>query len=149
MQNAKQTFMEVECDIRQLMYRDTELHDSNQYDEMIKLFTDDAVYVSPFRGELTGKQAIYEGIAKRPKNRLARHLLTNVMVEQHSETEASSRCYLVAAANDNGYPLEKAVPRIGVPLVGEHLMKFRREDGVWKISRKETVGVFAGQQITF
>lgn len=145
MADTRQTFMEVECDIRQLMYRDTELHDSNRYDEMIKLFTEDAVYVSPFRGELHGKDAILKGISQRPKNRLARHLLTNVVVEQQTDTQATSRCYLVAAANDSGFMLDKPVPRNGVPLVGEHVMSFRRENGNWKISRKETIGVFAGQ----
>lgn len=141
--------MEVECDIRQLMYRDTELHDSNRYDEMIKLFTDDAVYISPFRGALKGRSEILKVISQRPKNRLARHLLTNVTVEQHDDNNASSRCYIFAAANDNGYPLEKTVPRIGAPLMGEHLMKFRRENGIWKISSKETIGVFAGQTARF
>lgn len=149
MEKVQQTFAEIECDIRQLMYRDTFFHDRHRYDEMIALFAEDAVYKSPFRGELHGRSRILEVISQRPKARLARHLLTNVVVDQEDENNASSHCYLIAAANDQGHPLSAAVPSVGAPLVGEHMMKFRREGGVWKISSKETIGIFAGQTATF
>jgi len=149
MSNTPQTYAEVECDVRQLIFRMTAFYDSQIYDKMLDLFTEDAEYKSSSRGHLKGKAQILEGISRRPKNRLVRHLITNVMVDLHDANNASSRCYLVGAINDGGHPLVKAVPSVGAPAFGEYLMQFRRENGVWKISRKETVEVFFGQTVTF
>lgn len=149
MSHAGQSYTEVECDIRQLMYRMTAFYDDQQYDSMLALFTEDAVYKSPSRGELHGKAEILAGISQRPKTRLVRHLLSNISVERQGHDSASSRCYLVGAINDMGHPLVKAVPSVGAPAFGEYLMQFRREHGHWRISRKETIEVFHGQTLSF
>lgn len=149
MSHARQSFTDVECEIRQLMYRMTAFYDDQQYDSMLALFTEDAVYKSPSRGELHGKAEILAGISRRPRTRLVRHLLSNICVDRHSDDSASSRCYLLGAINDQGHPLVKAVPSVGAPAFGEYLMQFRREDGRWRISRKETIEVFHGQTVHF
>lgn len=140
---------DIECALRQLMYRETVLHDDHRYGEMIDLFTDDAQYVSPFRGVLRGRQQILDGMAARPKKRLARHLLTNVVVDVHDENTASSRCYVLGVANDDAHPRTQAVPAVGAPVFGEHIYRFQRLSGVWKVCFKETVAVFAGQTARF
>ncbi len=140
---------DIECALRQLMYRETVLHDDHNYGDMIGLYGDDAEYRSPFRGVLRGRQQILDGLAARPKRRLARHLLTNVVVDVHDENHASSRCYVLGVANDEGHPLKQPVPAVGAPVFGEHIYRFQRHSGVWKISFKETVAVFSGQTARF
>lgn len=149
MTSLSSSLAEIDCALRQLMYRETVLHDDHRYGEMIDLFTDDAEYVSPFRGVLRGRQQILDGMAARPKRRLARHLLTNVVVDVHGGDTASSRCYVLGVANDGAHPRTQVVPAVGAPVFGEHLYRFRRLGGAWKICFKETVAVFSGQTARF
>jgi len=146
--STAQTPYEAQSDVEQLMYRMTRHYDDQDYASMLALFSEDCLYKSPSRGELRGKAAVLAGISQRPKNRLVRHLITNIIFELHDENHASTQCYLVGAINDGGHPLTKAVPSVGAPAFGEYHMKFRRESGVWKIAEKVTVEVFYGQQIT-
>lgn len=143
-----QTPFEAQSEVEQLMYRMTRYYDNQDYANMLALFSEDCFYKSAARGELRGKAAILEGISQRPKNRLVRHLITNVIFDMQDENHASTQCYLVGALNDGGHPLKQAVPSVGAPAFGEYHMKFRRENGVWKITEKVTVEVFFGQQIT-
>lgn len=146
---AKQTYAEVECEIRQLIARMNAYYDEQMYDEMLDLYTDDAIFNSPpARRDLRGKAEILAEISKSPKNRLVRHLMTNTIVDQHDENNASARCYVFAGQNIGGRPLVKAVPMVGAPVFGEFHFKLRRENGVWKIQKKQTIEVFAGQTVT-
>lgn len=150
MTDPRQTYAEAECEIRQLLARVGAFYDEQDYGPMLELFTEDAEFMCPpSRRELRGKAEILEDISKSPQNRLVRHLMTNIIVDLHDENNASSRCYVIAGANLGGRPLVKAVPLMGAPVIGEYLMKFRRENGVWKVLRKETVEVFCGQTVTF
>ncbi|MCJ0765506.1 nuclear transport factor 2 family protein [Variovorax terrae] len=139
------SYLEAKTEIEQLIYRMTRYYDYQDYASMLALFSQDCLYKSPSRGELRGKDAVLAGISMRPKDRLVRHLITNIIFELHDENNASTTCYLVGAINDGGHPLRGPVPSIGAPAIGEYHMKFRRENGVWMIAEKVTVEVFFGQ----
>jgi len=147
---GKQTYAEVEREIRQLTARVGAFYDEQMYDQMLELFTEDAEFkCPPSRRELRGKAEILADISRSPENRLVRHLMANTIVDQHDESHASAHCHVIAGANIGARPQVAAVPMMGAPVFGEYLFRFRREDGVWKVQRKETVEVFAGQALAF
>jgi hypothetical protein len=69
-----------------------------------------------------------QGVTRRQ----SRHVMTNMLIDVHSATEASGRVYLVNYRHDSETGVaERPAPSDAPKFVGEYNLTFRRVDGEW------------------
>jgi len=85
----------AEHQIASLVTRYAVLNDDGDFDGMAALFTEDARFIRPSGGDpIVGRDAILASYQGRPP-RISRHLITNIVVDVVSETEATCRSTIV------------------------------------------------------
>ncbi len=85
----------AEHQIADLVTRYATLNDDGDYDGLAALFTEDARFVRPSGGDpIVGRAAIRASYEGRPP-RISRHLITNILVDLVSDTEAAARSTIV------------------------------------------------------
>jgi len=107
------------------------LMDQGRYDETAALFTEDAIWVRGGK-PVAGREAILKVLHQRPATELSRHLVTNVLVELHSDTEGSATaCFLPLRGTKRE---DGTVAPPPITNVGDLSFRFRREADGWKIA---------------
>ena len=135
----------VEAECTRLIYRYVALNDAGEYAAVADLFAEDGSFARPTAPDqpLVGRETIRAAFAARPKGRVSRHIISNVIIEAESETRARVSSYILlftAPAPESG--VDKADP---VQLVGGFEDVFVKEGGEWKFqSRRGNVAVSAG-----
>ncbi len=127
----------IESECTRLVYRYAGLNDAGDYVGVADLFTADGSFARPTAPEtpLVGRDVIRAAFAARPKGRMSRHIVSNVIIEVESETLARGTSYILlftAAAPESG--TAKADP---VQLVGGFSDTFAKEDGIWKFRQRQ------------
>ncbi len=115
--------------------------DRGDYEALAAMYTEDGVFARPTLPDkpVVGRQAIFEGFKARPPG-TNRHVMTNVVVEVQSASEATGECYIVLYRGPAGEA--GALPAMNpVPLVGQFKDRFVRQDGRWLF--KERLGSLA------
>jgi hypothetical protein len=142
--------LETRFALHDLIHRSNRAYETHRYDELVDYFTEDAHYRSNSRGETAGRAALLEMMRKRPANRLARHIISNIMIDVLGPDEARGFCYVAAFINydaDADRISQGPVPQIGPPAVAEYSYRFRKIGGDWKIAEKITTEIFWGMTI--
>ena len=126
-------------DVRGLRLDYTHHFDGGDFEALLDLYTDDAVWdFGPF-GIWSGKEALRSGWAPYfgpDKDRTAplahgRHAVTNPKVDLHGDTATASWFLTdIVFRNDDGSAKEQPVV-----FYGTYVEKCRRVDGVWKLTR--------------
>jgi hypothetical protein len=135
--------MNAAWDCSQTVLRLFDAMDALRYDDVAAAFTPDGVWHRAGKA-LRGREAIIAAMNERPRDRRVRHVITNVLVDVHDESNASGRCYVTAYAG----PLSAEPALINAPwlmLTATHAF-VATPDG-WKI-RESTIErdfVFTGQ----
>ena len=94
--------MLAEHEISRLTTQFALLNDSGDWEAVAAMFTEDARFVRPAGGDpVVGRAAILASFASRPPRKSC-HLITNIVVDVISETEAKSRCTLLLYAAPAG-----------------------------------------------
>ncbi|MGA2262874.1 MAG: nuclear transport factor 2 family protein [Acidobacteriota bacterium] len=134
----------AQLEIQNLVAQMLIYYDHQDYDHMMALFTEDAYYSSPTRGDHKGRADIRKAMADRPATRLTRHIVSNLVLNVLDATNAEGSSYVTGYLSDQGWPFKKEVPQEGPPAVGDYRFKFKKVGGAWKISEKITQPVFSG-----
>jgi hypothetical protein len=135
----------IERDCEKVIVELTRSVDEGRFDDALKLFTEDAVFVR--RGQpLTGKSAIAEAFAKRPQNQITRHFLANISVSVEDPNRASA-VTSVFVFRHLGTETPPTMPApISLPdTVEEYRDVLIRDDNVWCIKHRETKEFFSAQ----
>lgn len=122
---------DAERDCQRLAVACYSLMDQGRYEETAALFTEDAVWVRGGK-PVAGRGAILGALQQRPATDLSRHLVTNVLVELHSDTEGSGTACFVPLRGSKRDDGTVAIPPI--TNVGDLSFKFRKEVDGWKIA---------------
>ena len=94
--------MLAEHEISRLTTQFALLNDSGDWEAVAATFTEDASFVRPAGGDpVVGRAAIHASFASRPPRKSC-HLITNIIVDVISATEANSRCTLLLYAAPAG-----------------------------------------------
>jgi len=94
--------MLAEHEISRLTTQFALLNDSGDWEAVAATFTEDASFVRPAGGDpVVGRAAILASFTSRPPRKSC-HLITNIVVDVLSETEAASRCTLLLYAAPAG-----------------------------------------------
>jgi hypothetical protein len=101
--------------VMQLVYRATALTDAERWDALAELFAEDAMFIRPSAPDqpIQGRAAILESLRARPA-RTARHVVSNVVVDIVSETEARATSTLTLFAGPSAEGIVRADPVIAI-----------------------------------
>lgn len=134
--------------LTELIFRVNRLYETHEYEAMVQCYTEDAHYRN-WRGDIRGRSEILSMMEHRPRERLVRHVISNVVTTLCSADSAEGMAYVTAYINHHGDPLREPVPQIGPPAIAEYNFRFRKVEGEWLISEKVTVEVFSGMQFDY
>jgi hypothetical protein len=114
-------------------------NDTGSHEELAALFTEDARYARPTDPDnfVSGRAAILVAFKARPKDKITRHLITNILIEVSGTKTARGLCYVTLfsgstanAAGKFGFKANAAV------LVGEYHDEFVLTESGWKFSQR-------------
>lgn len=131
-----QTALETELACSRLLNRFTTFNDAGRYEELSQLFATEGRFARPTAQDdyTVGREAIRASFEARRSDRVSRHLLSNILIEQTGQNSAQGTAYarLVTGSPENRADLGlKANP---VELIGDYRVKFIREGDQWLIA---------------
>jgi uncharacterized protein (TIGR02246 family) len=121
----------------QLIYKYARYVDSGEAGRVADLFTEDGVWIGADGRSMNGRDQVQAAFLGRQAltRRLSRHVMTNVLIDVHSECEATGIAYLINYRHDGpGETVEKPGPARHPKFVGDYHLTFRRVDGQWRIA---------------
>jgi len=131
----------IEADCTRLAVAYAVLVDAFRHDEFAALFAEDAELVVP-RGTFNGPAAIKGAMEARDRSIVARHVMTNVLVDVETPTSASGTAYLTLYKGTP--PAGKSVVPGASPLsMGQYHDRYVKTSKGWRIARREIVWHFA------
>lgn len=123
---------------RELVLRAARHADVNAPASLAGLFSEDAVLVRPNAEPLHGREAIRRAYEQRPADRLTRHMVSNILVDIESATQARALSYvLLWTGNSTDSPGAMGRPARGSQMVGEFDDRFSLTPDGWRITRRE------------
>jgi uncharacterized protein (TIGR02246 family) len=120
-----------------LVYQYARFVDTGDAARVAELFTPDGVWTGADGRSLNGQDQVGAAFSARQAltRRLSRHVMTNVLIEVHGDTEASGTAYLINYRHDAaGDVAEKPGPARHPKFVGDYHLTFRRVAGDWRIA---------------
>ncbi len=97
---SEQDRMLIEHACQRLVLESIAANDRQDYAAFAALFTSDGLLHRPNGEPLCGPQEIVESYRTRPRNRLTRHICTNIVVKVDSPHAASATIYVVLYSAD-------------------------------------------------
>ena len=113
--------------------------DAAHYDELAALFTDDGRYARPTdpANFISGHADLLTSFKARPKDKLTRHLVTNVVIDVTSPTTAKGPSYVTQYAGSTDQPAATHGWRANpAQLVGEYSDDYVLTAAGWKIRQR-------------
>ncbi len=120
--------------------------DHSMTEELVNLFTEDAVYVHGSR-QSHGRQEILQVFEKRGSRgaRTARHLQTGLRIQMESEDRARGESVCMTFAENALPPVNHASPY----LIADFIDRYRRcDDGEWRIAARTIERIFVAPENT-
>ncbi|MDT8400011.1 MAG: nuclear transport factor 2 family protein [Pseudomonadales bacterium] len=113
-------------------------NDAMRYEELAALFAEDGRFARPTDPEnyVVGNADILASFQARPRDRLTRHIISNIQIDVHSKTAASGRSYgLLFTGSLNNQAEKFGVQANASQFIGEFYDDFVKTDRGWKFSR--------------
>jgi uncharacterized protein (TIGR02246 family) len=120
-----------------LVYQYARFVDGGEAGRVADLFTRDGVWIGADGRSMNGQDEVRAAFAGRQTitRRLSRHVMTNVLIDGHSDSEASGIAYLINYRHDAATDTpEKPGPARHPKFVGDYHFTFRRSEDGWRIS---------------
>lgn len=120
-------------------------NDLGRHDELVELFTEDGRYARPTAPAnfVEGRANLLAAFKARPKDKLVRHLVTNILIEVTSPTTANGFSYVTQYSGSTDKPAAshgwQANPS---QLVGEYTDDFVLTPAGWKIRQRSGKLIF-------
>lgn len=114
-------------------------NDSSRFAELMDLFIADARYARPIAPDvfIVGKADILASFEARPKERVGRHLMTNIIIDVLGPTSAKGICYVTLYSGTEGQKAEKfGLQAQASQFIGEYHDEFVLTDQGWKFSQR-------------
>jgi len=112
-------------------------NDRQDYEAFAALFTSDGLLHRPNGEPLCGRDEIIASYRTRPRNRITRHICTNILVHVDSPQSARGTTYVVLYTADSLQSVKhygaKCDPRT---LIGELEDQFRLTNDGWRIAER-------------
>ena len=130
----EQTRRAIEWDCARLINLYMQLNDAGDWNGVADLFTEDGALYRPTIPDkaIAGREAIREGFKARPATAVTRHVVSNIVVEAESETEASATSIMLLfrgqATEDGSLPAHHSAD----PLVGFFKDRLRKTANGWR-----------------
>ena len=126
--------LRIEAEIAKLPLLFAKFADEGDHEALAALFTEDCMFARPFQPEhpFYGRDRVQAIFRDRPPI-LVRHIVTNVLIEVLSATEARGTNYLtMLSSHASIVPPQEA----GAIYVGEFDDQYLKTEDGWKISRR-------------
>ena len=127
----------IEWDCTKLINRYTLLNDAADWDAVAALYTEDGQMARPSAPDkpIVGREAILATFKSRPA-RAARHVVSNIVVDVVSETEATAMSVIVlyqgSASESGGLPARDT----SGPLIGTYTDRLRKTAQGWQFAER-------------
>ncbi len=114
-------------------------NDAGRHDELVELFIEEGLYARPLDPEnfVRGRAPILAAFKARPKDKVFRHLITNIVIDVLGENTAKGLCYVTLFSGSTDNPAEKldfkANPSV---LIGEYHDDFVLTDQGWRFAKR-------------
>lgn len=118
--------------------------DNRRYDEVVDLFTPDALY-NPRGTPYRGRAEIMGYLNGRPATRRSRHVIANQLVRVVDERTAEGSCVLLYFVQEGAPADDVPAPLDGIELIGDYHDRFVLTEAGWRISRRIGTVVFQRQ----
>ena len=133
----------IEWDCAQLVHRFYGLLDAKRYDDLVKLFSRDGVWVR--LGKPVPRDQLLKTMGER-ESWVTAHLVTNLQVRVIDADRAETEQYITLYRHEGWAGKDKAPP-VTLPLaVLHHRDRMVREDGIWKIQHKSSRQIMIREQ---
>jgi hypothetical protein len=136
----------IEHACARLMNQFAILNDAGRFVELADLFTGDAKYARPIAPDamIEGRANILVTFESRPKERVGRHLISNIVIDVQSPERATGTCYVALFSGMVDKPAEKfGLQAIPPQLVGEYHDEFVLTPQGWKFSVRKGRIIFS------
>lgn len=136
----------IEHACARLMNQFAVLNDSGRFGELAELFVEDAKYARPIAPDawIEGRAAIQASFEARPKERVGRHLISNIVVDVLSPERATGVCYALLYSGSVDKPAEKfGLQAVPPQLVGEYYDEFVLTPDGWKFAVRKGRIIFS------
>jgi hypothetical protein len=120
-------------------------NDLGHYEELANLFTGDGRYARPTDPDnfAEGRAAILAAFESRPRDKLTRHLITNILVDVTGPASASGFCYVTQYSGSTATPAAKFGHQANAAqLVGEYTDEFVLTASGWKFRQRSGKLIF-------
>lgn len=136
----RHTILDIEAACTRLIHLFAMYNDAGRFHELVALFTDDGRYARPIAPDafIVGKTNILASFEARPKERVGRHLITNVIIDVHDAQTASGSCYVTLYSGTQGQPAEKfGLKADASQFIGEYRDSFVLTADGWKFAERK------------
>ncbi|MFH9964516.1 YybH family protein [Streptomyces mirabilis] len=120
----------VVAGVRAVIGTHTQAQDAGRTDDVVALYTPDAVLELPGMDPIEGHDALRDAFKSWAPTQPQLHLVTNTVVTSRTEDEAT-------AASDVAF-LQRGGSGWAVQLVGHYEDTLHRRDGTWRLHRRST-----------
>jgi len=128
----------IEQACTRLVNRFSVYNDQGEFAKLASLFSADGAYARPTAPDdyVHGRAAIEQAFASRPRDKLTRHVISNIVIDVIDQDRARGQCYvtLYTAALDN--PAKLGLKANPAQLVGEFFDEFIRTPQGWRFARR-------------
>lgn len=114
-------------------------NDAGRFEELVSLFTPDGRFARPTAPDnfTEGRENILAAFRARPKERVGRHVMTNIQIEVIDETSARGLCYATLYTGSADKPAaDFGLQANAAQFIGEVYTDFALTDEGWKIARQ-------------
>ena len=129
----------IEHTCSKLINRFAYLNDAQRYAELAELFSDDARFARPTDPDnyTLGKDNILAAFMARPKDRISRHAMSNILIDVTSESTAKGVSYVILYTASTDDVAEKfGLQANQSQFIGEFYDDFILTDTGWKIASR-------------
>lgn len=140
---SEQTLL-IEHACRRLSLAFAHLNDTQAYEALANLFTEDGVFYRPLAPDaaVAGRASILKDMQKKPADLLTHHVCTNIVVDVLCADSARGLTYFTVYLQP-GYDRRRALPPFtGTVYVGIYEDQFLRTADGWKISERRGRNLF-------
>lgn len=138
---AAEERLRIEAECQRLAIAFATYVDHRRYEEVVSLFTPDALY-NPRGRPYLGREGVRAYLESRPPTRRSRHLIMNHLVEVVDATNALGTCSLVYYAHEGELAEAEAAPLAAPSLIGDYHDRYRLTDEGWRIASRVGTIVF-------
>jgi ketosteroid isomerase-like protein len=129
----------IEADCRDTAIRSFTLIDAQDWEMLAMLYVEDAVFARPTAPDqpIRGRDAILAQYQARPKTKVTRHMVSNVVIDVRGGDKAKGLLYVLLYTGTTGSEAP-AFPIAADPvqLVGEFCDDYIRTEAGWRIAKR-------------